>query len=59
MGNLYNWFQTLLGISNNSTNYNSNVIYCAGICAIVLFVVSIKIIYKGFENLCGYNKCLR
>lgn len=57
MGNLYDWFMTLLGISG-TTGYNSNVVYCACICAIVLFVVGIKLIFKGFDNLLGYNKIL-
>lgn len=58
MGNLYDWFVALLGITGNATNYNSNVIYCACICAIVLFVVGIKLIFKGFDNLLGYNKIM-
>lgn len=57
MGNLYDWFIALLGISSSSTaNYNSNVIYCACICAIVLFCVGVKMIFRGFSNLLGYNK---
>lgn len=57
MGNLYDWFIALLGISSTTTSgYNSNVIYCACICAIVLFVVAVKLIFKGFDNLLGYNK---
>ena len=59
MGNLYDFYATLLGIEYNTSGYNTNVIYVAGICAIVLFTVAIKIIYKGFNNLCGYNKCIR
>lgn len=57
MGNLYDWFIALLGISGTSTSgYNSNVIYCACICAIVLFCVAVKMIFKGFGSLFGYNK---
>lgn len=57
MGNLYDWFIALLGITTGTTtSYNSNVIYCACICAIVLFAVGVKLIFKGFDNLLGYNK---
>lgn len=56
MGNLYDFFIELLGISSSTTGYNSNVIYCACICAIVLFAVAIKLIFRGFDNLLGYNK---
>ena len=57
MGNLYDWFMALLGITTGTnTNYNSNVIYCACICAIVLFAVAVKMIFRGFDNLLGYNK---
>lgn len=56
MGNLYDWFIALLGISDSTSGYNSNVIYCACICAIVLFCVGIKLIFRGFDNLLGYNK---
>ena len=59
MGNLYNWFIALLGISTTTgTNQNSNVIYCACICAIVLFISGIKLVFKGFDNLLGYNKIM-
>lgn len=56
MGNLYDWFVALLGIEVTGTSQNSNVIYCACICAIVLFCVGIKIVFRGFDNLLGYNK---
>lgn len=59
MGNLYDYFMTLLGITNNTSGLNSNVIYCCCICVIVLFAVAVKIIFKGFSCLCGYNKYLR
>lgn len=56
MGNLYDWFIALLGIEVTGTGQNSNVIYCACICAIVLFVSGIKLVFRGFDNLLGYNK---
>lgn len=56
MGNLYDWFIDLLGIAETTSGYNSNVIYCSCICAIVLFAVAIKVIFRGFDNLLGYNK---
>lgn len=59
MGNLYDYFMTLLGITSNTSGLNSNVIYCCCICVIVLFAVSIKIIFKGFSRLCGYNNYVK
>lgn len=56
MGNLYDWLIALIGIEITGTSQNSNVIYCACICGIVLFVVGVKLIFKGFYNLLGYNK---
>lgn len=54
MGNLYDWFIALLGIEESTSGYNSNVIYCACICAIVLFSVGIKLIFRGFDKTTKY-----
>lgn len=56
MGNLYNLFLALLGLAEITGDIIPEVVYCACICAIVLFAVAIKMIFKGFDNLLGYNK---
>lgn len=59
MGNLYDYFMTLIGITSNTTGYNSNVIYCCCICVIVLFCLCIKLVFRGFDRLLGYNNFVR
>lgn len=54
MGNLYEYFAELVGYVANSSQ-NSNIIYCACICAIVLFCQGMKLIFRGFDRLFGYN----
>ena len=56
MGSLYEWFVALLGLSETAAGYNSDVVYCACVCAIVLFCVAVKLIFRGFSGLFGYNK---
>lgn len=58
MGNLYEYFMTLLGISSNTTGLNSNVISCCCICVVVLFCLACKLIFRGFDRLLGYSKIL-
>lgn len=54
MGNLYEWFVALIGYTTDYSQ-NSNIIYCACICAIVLFCQAVKLIFRGFDRLLGYN----
>ena len=56
MGNLYSLFYSLLGLDQVTGDIVPEVVYCACMCATVLFVVAIKMIFKGFNSLLGYNK---
>lgn len=56
MGNLYELFLALLGLNEVTGDIIPEVVYCACTCAIVLFVVSVKLIFKGFDHALGYNK---
>lgn len=58
MGNLYDYFMSLIGIVDGMTGYNSNVVYCCCICVVVLFCLACKLIFRGFDRLLGYNKIL-
>ena len=59
MGNLYDYFMALLGITSNTQGLNSNVIYCCCICVIILFCLCIKLVFRGFDRLLGYNNIVR
>lgn len=54
MGNLYDYFASLIGYAPNAAQ-NGDILQCACIAVVVLFVVSIKLILRGFDRLFGYH----
>lgn len=54
MGNLYDYFAALVGYDPTVTQ-SPEILTCACIAAFVLFLVGVKLIFRGFDRLFGYN----